>query len=78
LVCRPHNDAVNLTEIVCANGLLAVSLHTIKICYQKITESVLDYKSLVFTSKYAVEILVSQYPIDLFKNKKKNSFGAST
>ncbi|APA83542.1 uroporphyrinogen-III synthase [Francisella tularensis] len=78
LVCRPQNDAVNLTEKLCANGLLAVSLPTIKICYQKITESVLDYTSLVFTSKYAVESLFSQYPIDLFKNKKIYSVGAST
>ncbi|MDE5037724.1 uroporphyrinogen-III synthase, partial [Francisella tularensis subsp. holarctica] len=29
LVCRPHYDAVNLTEKLCANGLLAVSLPTI-------------------------------------------------
>lgn len=78
LVCRPQDDAVSLTEKLCANGLLALSLPTIKICYQKITESALDYTSLVFTSKYAVESLFSQYPIDLFKNKKIYSVGAST
>lgn len=71
LVCRPQDDAISLTEQLCLNGFLAVSLPTIKICYQKITNNVVDdYTSLIFTSKYAVESLFDQYPADLFKNKK--------
>ena len=78
LVCRPHDDAVNLTEQLCLNGLLSVSLPAIKIYYQKITKNVVNYTSLIFTSKYAVESLFDQYPADLFKNKKIYSVGAST
>ena len=78
LVCRPQDDAVSLTEQLYLNGLLAVSLPTIKICYQKITKNVVDYTSLIFISKYAVESLFDQYPADLFKNKKIYSVGAST
>ncbi|APC91155.1 MULTISPECIES: uroporphyrinogen-III synthase [Francisella] len=78
LVCRPQDDADSLTEQLCLNGLLAISLPTIKICYQKIAKNVVEYTSLVFTSKYAVKSLFSQYDADLFKNKKIYSVGAST
>lgn len=78
LVCRPEKDAYLLASRLSSLEIPAVSLPTIKISYKKLSQNIQNYTSLIFTSKYAVEGLLSQYAFDLLKNKRIYSVGAST
>ncbi len=78
LVCRPKDDADKLSQLLRSEGYTAISLPCINIDYIRITSSVRDYTSYIFTSKYAIESLFAQYSPKLFQDKKLYSVGQTT
>ncbi|QIV96337.1 uroporphyrinogen-III synthase [Allofrancisella inopinata] len=78
LIARPYDDAKQLAELFKSSGLSVGILPSIKIVHKKINFKIENFTDFVFTSKYAVESLFSQYLPSNFMNKSIYSVGATT